>query len=36
MLKTSIIFAALTVITFQASFAEHPHRVVWEGESGPG
>ena len=36
MFKTSMIFAALTVITCQAAFAEHPHRVVWEGESGPG
>ena len=36
MFKTSMISAALTVITCQAAFAEHPHRVVWGGKSGPG
>ena len=36
MLKTSVLFTAFLILTCQITFGEHPHRVVWEGDSGPG
>ena len=36
MFRTSFLFAAFLALIWQSGFAAHPHRVVWEGESGPG